>query len=79
MNFDGWMKAFDDCGIDPAFYANRNRGEKELLPWDFIDAGVTRSFLWREWQKAQRAEVTPDCRLGCNGCGLQRFEGVCGR
>ena len=77
LNYEGWMKAFDDCGVDPAFYANRPRGEKELLPWDFIDAGVTRAFLWREWQKAQRAEVTPDCRKGCQGCGLKRFEGVC--
>jgi len=77
LRYDGWMKAFDDCQIDPAFYANRERDEKELLPWDFIDAGVTRAFLWREWQRAQRAEVTPDCRNGCHGCGLQRFEGVC--
>ena len=77
LNYDAWMKAFDDCGVDPAFYANRMRGEKELLPWDFIDAGVTHAFLWREWQKAQRAETTPDCRLGCQGCGLKRFEGVC--
>ena len=77
LNFDGWMKAFADCGIDPAFYANRQRGENELLPWDFIDAGVTRAFLWREWQRALRAEVTPDCRKGCQGCGLKRFEGVC--
>ena len=76
-NYDGWMKAFADCGIDPAFYANRQRGENELLPWDFIDAGVTRAFLWREWQRALRAEVTPDCRKGCQGCGLKRFEGVC--
>ena len=77
LNYDGWMKAFEDCGIDPKFYANRERGEKELLPWDFIDAGVTRAFLWREWQRAQRGEVTPDCRKGCQGCGLKRFEGVC--
>ena len=77
LNYDGWMKAFQDCHVDPAFYANRVRGEKELLPWDFIDAGVTKAFLWREWQKALRAEVTPDCRKGCQGCGLKRFEGVC--
>lgn len=77
LNYEGWLKAFDDCGLDPAFYANRGRGEHELLPWDFIDAGVTRAFLWREWQRAQRGEVTPDCRKGCQGCGLKRFEGVC--
>lgn len=77
LNYEGWMKAFKDCGVDPAFYANRSRGENELLPWDFIDAGVTRAYLWREWQRALRGEVTPDCRKGCQGCGLQRFEGVC--
>ena len=77
LNYDGWMKAFRDCDVDPAFYANRARSEKELLPWDFIDAGVTKAFLWHEWQKARRAEVTPDCRKGCQGCGLKRFEGVC--
>ena len=77
LNYEGWMKAFEDCHVDPAFYANRARGENELLPWDFIDAGVTRTFLWREWQRAQRAETTPDCRKGCQGCGLKRFEGVC--
>ena len=77
LNYDGWMKAFRDCDVDPAFYANRARSEKELLPWDFIDAGVTKAFLWHEWQKARRAEITPDCRKGCQGCGLKRFEGVC--
>ena len=77
LNYEGWMKAFEECGVDPAFYANRDRGEDELFPWDFIDAGVTRAYLWREWQKALRGEVTPDCRKGCQGCGLQRFEGVC--
>lgn len=78
MKYDGWLEAFKACGIDPAFYANRVRGEKELLPWDFIDAGVTRGFLWREWQRAQQAVCTPNCRkYGCNGCGLQRYEGVC--
>ncbi len=77
LNYDGWTKAFQECNVDPAFYANRSMGEKELLPWDFIDAGVTRSFLWREWQKALDARTTPDCRKGCQGCGLNRFEGVC--
>lgn len=78
LNFDGWLKAFEICGTDPAFYSYRPRGENELLPWDFIDAGVTRSFLWKEWLKAQNAVITPDCRQGCQGCGLKRFKGVCG-
>ncbi|MBO4377682.1 MAG: TIGR03960 family B12-binding radical SAM protein [Clostridia bacterium] len=77
LRFDLWLEAFKSCGLDPAFYANRMRGEKELLPWDFIDAGVTKAYLWREWQRALKGETTPDCRNGCQGCGMQRFEGVC--
>lgn len=77
FKYDVWMKAFADCGIDPAFYAHRVREKDEILPWDFIDAGVTKAFLWREREKAYRAETTSDCRNGCHGCGLQRFEGVC--
>ncbi len=77
LRFDLWLEAFKDCGLDPTFYANRMRGEKELLPWDFIDAGVTKAYLWREWQRALKGETTPDCRNGCQGCGMQRFEGVC--
>lgn len=77
FKYDVWMQAFADCGIDPAFYAHRVRERDEILPWDFIDAGVTKAFLWREREKAYRAETTSDCRNGCHGCGLQRFEGVC--
>ena len=77
FKFDKWMEAFTDCGLDPEWYAYRRRGKDEILPWDFIDAGVTKSFLWREKERAERAEVTPDCRKGCQGCGLRRFEGVC--
>ena len=77
LRFDLWLEAFKDCGLDPTFYANRMRGEKELLPWDFIEAGVTKAYLWREWQRALKGETTPDCRNGCQGCGMQRFEGVC--
>lgn len=79
LRFDLWLDAFKACGLDPAFYANRMRGEKELLPWDFIDAGVTKAYLWREWQRALKGETTPDCRNGCQGCGMQRFEGVCSK
>lgn len=77
FKFDAWLEAFSDCGIDYHFYANRERSKDEILPWDFIDCGVTREFLWREKEKSERAETTKDCRLGCNGCGLQRFKGVC--
>ena len=71
FRFDTWMAAFEACGLDPAFYANRERGKDELLPWDHIDSGITKEFLWREKEKSDRAEVTKDCRKGCNGCGLQ--------
>ena len=77
FRFDEWMGAFSDCGLDPAFYANRERGRDEILPWDFLDCGVTKQYLWREKEKSERAETTKDCRMGCNGCGIQRLEGVC--
>ena len=77
FKYDTWMEAFQACGVDPAFYAYRRRDKDEILPWDFIDSGVTKEYLWREKQKADRAETTRDCRKGCNGCGLQRFKGVC--
>ena len=77
FHFDRWMEAFRECGLDPAFYANRVRGKEEVLPWDHIDSGVTRAFLWREKEKSERGETTKDCRQGCNGCGLQRWKGVC--
>jgi len=77
FRYDLWREAFEEVGIDPAFYAYRRRDKEEILPWDFIDSGVTKAFLWREKEKADRAETTKDCRKGCNGCGLQRFKGVC--
>lgn len=77
FKYDAWMEAFRECGIDPAFYAYRRREKDEILPWDFIDSGISKAFLWREKEKAERAETTRDCRQGCNGCGLQRFKGVC--
>ena len=77
FNFQAWMEAFRECGLDPAFYANRVRSREEMLPWDHIDSGITKEFLWREKEKSNRAEVTRDCRKGCNGCGLQRWKGVC--
>ena len=77
FHFDRWMEAFRECGLDPAFYASRVRGREEVLPWDHIDSGVTKEFLWREKEKSERTETTKDCRKGCNGCGLQRWKGVC--
>ena len=77
FKFDKWMEAFAQTGVDPKFYANRRREKDELLPWAFIDAGVTQSFLWRERERALSEQPTPDCRKGCQGCGLKRFEGAC--
>jgi radical SAM family uncharacterized protein len=77
FRYDLWIKAFENSSIDPSFYANRERAKDELLPWDFIDSGITKAFLWRENEKAIQAQTTSDCRHGCQGCGLTRFEGVC--
>lgn len=73
-----WMEAFADCGIDLLFYTKRERSIDEIFPWDFIDTGVSKSFLLREWTKAQKEEITPNCRTACQGCGAAVFGGgVC--
>lgn len=77
FSYEKWMEAFADCVLDPDWYAYRRRGKDEILPWDFVESGITKQFLWHEWEKAQRAETTKDCRKGCNGCGLNRYKGVC--
>ena len=75
---DAWLEAFDECGLDIGFYTTRERKRDEIFPWDFLDCGVTREFLWREWERAQREEVSPNCRARCQGCGAARFGGgVC--
>ncbi len=68
-NLDLWMAAFEDCGLDPAFYANRVRSKNEILPWSMISSGVSQKFLWRERQRAYEGITTPDCRTQCTGCG----------
>ena len=75
---DIWMKAFESCGVDIDFYTTRERSLDELFPWDFIDAGVTKEFLKREWNRAMDGQVTPNCRMKCSGCGAMKFGGgVC--
>jgi hypothetical protein len=64
-----WLAAFEDCGLDPAD-STRERGEMERLPWDHIDIGVSRSFLWKERCAAYGARLTPDCRARCSACGI---------
>ena len=70
-----WMDAFAECGIDPDFYTVRERSLEEIFPWDFIDCGVTKDFLKREWQKAQKEEISHNCKIKCQGCGASRFGG----
>ena len=78
FKYDVWVEMFDKNGIDPLFYTAREREEDELLPWDFIDIGVSKKFLWREYQQARNEVVTPNCRQKCAGCGAMKFGGgVC--
>ena len=75
---DLWMQAFENTGVDISFYNQRERGEDELFPWDFIDIGVSRTFLRKEWERAMEGTVTPNCRMQCSGCGAASFGGgVC--
>lgn len=72
------MKQFEKTGLSLEFYTSRERKKDELLPWDFIDVGVTKSFLYREYEKSKQGLVTPNCRKGCAGCGAAAFHGgVC--
>ena len=87
FHFDGWGECFDlqkwldlfeECGIDPAFYANRKREFTEILPWDHIDYGIKKEFLIDECKKAYESKTTPNCREDCSKCGANRFGGgVC--
>lgn len=75
---EAWEKAFEETGIDPDFYTVRERSVDELLPWDFINAGVSKKFLIREWEQAKAETVTPNCRQRCSGCGAKCYGGgVC--
>ena len=79
FKFDVWMKAFEECGVDPYFYATRKRDYEELLPWDHIDIGVSKKYLMSEAKKALEEKVTPNCRVNCGGCGATIFDsGICG-
>jgi radical SAM family uncharacterized protein len=85
--FDAWTEYFDKSNwdnaleknhIDIGFYTYRDRCVDEILPWDFIDIGVTRKFMEKEWERAQAEVVTPNCRMKCSGCGAAKFGGgVC--
>jgi len=70
-----WLEAFAECGIDPAFYANRERSREEVMPWSMISCYVTDDYLWRQRELAYRSVTTPDCRSKCSGCGAHVVEG----
>ena len=71
FRYDRWMEAFAEAGLDPDFYAGRERTQDEILPWSLIDIGVSEKYLWREYLRALAGETTPDCRTQCAGCGVQ--------
>ncbi|MFA5561496.1 MAG: TIGR03960 family B12-binding radical SAM protein [Eubacteriales bacterium] len=75
FDFDKWMEVFRRCGIDPTFYANRVMEKDETLPWDMIDCGVSKAFLWRERERAYAARPTPNCAEQCSGCGANCLGG----
>ena len=73
-----WNEILEECGVDRNFYNYREREKDEIFPWDFIDIGVTKNFMWREYERSKKEEVTPNCRAQCSGCGAAKFgTGVC--
>jgi radical SAM family uncharacterized protein len=78
FNYENWLKAFADAGLEPGFYAHRERSLDEVLPWSHIETGITDAFLRQEFQHAQQGKETPDCRHNtCNACGLQQWQTDC--
>lgn len=75
FDFDAWMQVFKDLGIDPAFYANRQRSFDEVFPWDHLDYGIKKEFLIEECKRAYASETTPNCREKCSSCGAACFKG----
>jgi hypothetical protein len=75
--YEGWTKAFESCGILPEFYT-RERAEDEILPWDIVDVGITKSFYLTERHKAYQGVVSGSCKQSCKGCGLQKICPVVG-
>ena len=75
FDLNRWLEAFDECGLDPAFYANRERTREEILPWSMISCYVSDDYLWRQRELAYQSVTTPDCRTQCSGCGANSVEG----
>ncbi len=75
FNYDRWLEALDETNIDLDFYTTRQRNLDEIFPWDFINTGVTKEFLKREWNNAMNEKVSPNCKMKCQGCGATMFKG----
>ena len=75
FNYDRWLEALDEANIDLDFYTTRQRELDEIFPWDFINTGVTKEFLKREWNNAMNEQVSPNCKMKCQGCGATIFKG----
>ncbi len=73
FHYDKWLESFDECGLSIDFYTTRTREDDEVFPWDFIDIGVTKAFLLREWKNALNEKVTANCRAQCQGCGAASY------
>jgi hypothetical protein len=73
---DVWDRAFETCGVDPAYYTQRGFTDEEVLPWSSISVGVSDAFFRRERQRAYEGKITPDCRVQCSACGADKlYEG----
>ena len=78
FDYDRWIDSIKECGLDPDFYTMRERPLDEVFPWDFINIGVTKQFMIREWETAHKETVTPNCRMRCSACGAKSYGGgVC--
>lgn len=73
FSFDRWMQAFDNAGVDPTFYAHRERSKDEVMPWDVVNVGVRKEHLWHEKEQCYRSELSPDCRKQCSACGAAKL------
>ena len=75
FDLNRWLEAFEECGLDPEFYACRERSREEILPWSMISCHVSDDYLWRQRELAHQSVTTPDCRTKCSGCGANVVEG----
>ena len=73
FSLERWINAFAQCGVDPDFYAVRERAADEVLPWSRVSMGVRTDFLWHEYEQALQAKLSPDCRVQCTACGAAKL------